>query len=154
VPGLSFGDSEGISTVVQHTNRTNVHAKSTAGRSQGSGEQSLSKISAEGVRCAAADTQKKNVSRVELVKLTGLSAGLITGITHALISKGLVTEALGRPSTAGRKPLALKVRHEAAYVVGVDLGSFYLRVVATDILGNLVYKLRTETRIQRRTPAQ
>jgi len=89
--------------------------------------------------------RKKNVSRVELVKLTGLSAGLITGITHALISKGLVTEALGRPSTAGRKPLALKVRHDAAYVVGVDLGSFYLRVVATDILGNLVYKLRTET---------
>ena len=89
--------------------------------------------------------RKKNVSRVELVKLTGLSAGLITGITHALISKGLVTEALGRPSTAGRKPLALNVRHDAAYVVGVDLGSFYLRVVATDILGNLVYKLRTET---------
>jgi len=104
-----------------------------------------SKISAEGVGCAAADTQKKNVSRVELVKLTGLSAGLITGITHALMSKGLVTEALGRPSTAGRKPLALNVRHDAAYVVGVDLGSFYLRVVATDILGNLVYKLRTET---------
>ena len=67
--------------------------------------------------------RKKNVSRVELVKLTGLSAGLITGITHALISKGLVTEALGRPSTAGRKPLALKVRHDAAYVVGVDLAA-------------------------------
>jgi len=48
----------------------------------------------------------------------------------------------------------INTSHEAAYVVGVDLGSFYLRVVATDILGNLVYKLRTETRIQRRTPAQ
>ncbi len=51
-------------------------------------------------------------------------------------------------------PAKINTSHEAAYVVGVDLGSFYLRVVATDILGNLVYKLRTETRIQRRTPAQ
>src|SRR5437867_11216641 len=48
----------------------------------------------------------------------------------------------------------INTSHEAAYVVGVDLGSFYFRVVATDIVGNLVYKLRTETRIRRRTPAQ
>ncbi len=89
--------------------------------------------------------RKNDVSRVELIELTGFSAGLITGITQALIGKQLVTESPGRPSAAGRKPLALRVRPNAAYVVGVDLGSFYLRVVVTDILGNLVHKLRTET---------
>jgi len=89
--------------------------------------------------------RKNDVSRVELVELTGFSAGLITGITQALIGKQLVTESPGRTSAAGRKPLALRVRHNAAYVVGLDLGSFYLRVVVTDILGNLVHELRTET---------
>ncbi len=89
--------------------------------------------------------KKNDVSRVELVKLTGFSAGLITGITQALIRKKLVTESRGSTNLAGRKPLALRVRHDAAYVVGVDLGSFYLRVVVTDILGNLVHTLRTET---------
>jgi predicted NBD/HSP70 family sugar kinase len=89
--------------------------------------------------------RKNNASRVELIELTGFSAGLITGIIQALIGKRLVTESSGRPSAAGRKPLALRVRHDAAYVVGVDLGSFYLRVVVSDIIGNLVHKLRMET---------
>src|SRR6266567_8052158 len=88
-----------------------------------------------------------DVSRVELVELTGFSAGLITAIVQDLITKGLVTELPGRPSAAGRRPVALKVRHDAAYVIGVDLGSFYLRVVVTDMLGNTVHKLQTETNL-------
>ena len=91
--------------------------------------------------------RKNGVSRVELVQLTGFSAGLITGITQALMGKRLVIESAGRPSASGRKPLALTVRPDSAYVVGVDLGSFNLRVVVTDILGNVVYKLRTETNL-------
>ena len=83
-----------------------------------------------------------HISRVELVKLTGHSAGSITGIVQSLVSKQLVTELHGRPSSAGRKPVALNLRTDAAYVVGVDLGSFYLRVVVTDILGNVLQKLR------------
>jgi predicted NBD/HSP70 family sugar kinase len=91
--------------------------------------------------------RKGNVSRVELVELTGLSAGLITGITQSLIEKRLVTESHGQTSVAGRRPIALNVRRDAAYVVGVDLGSFYLRVVVTDMVGNLVHQRRTETRL-------
>jgi len=89
--------------------------------------------------------RKHNVSRVELVEFTGFSAGLITGITQALIRKRLITETPGLASVAGRKPIALSVRHDAAYVVGVDLGSFYLRVVVTDLQGKLLHKLQTET---------
>ncbi len=89
--------------------------------------------------------RKHNVSRVALVEFTGFSAGLITGITQALIRKRLITETPGLPSVAGRKPIALSIRHDAAYVVGVDLGSFYLRVVVTDLQGKLLHKLQTET---------
>jgi N-acetylglucosamine repressor len=88
-----------------------------------------------------------DVSRVELVKLTGYSAGSITGIVQSLLTKHLVTELQGRPTSAGRKPLALNIRNDAAYVVGVDLGSFYLRVVVTDMLGNILQKIRTETNL-------
>ncbi len=76
-----------------------------------------------------------DVSRVELVKLTGFSAGSVSGIVQSLLTKHLVNELQGRPTSAGRKPLALNIRNDAAYVVGVDLGSFYLRVVVTDMLG-------------------
>lgn len=86
-------------------------------------------------------------SRVELVRLTGYSAGSITAIVQSLLTKRLVTEFPGATSSAGRRPVALALRHDAAYVVGVDLGSFNLRVVVTDMLGNVLQNLRTETKL-------
>src|SRR5947209_4437957 len=91
--------------------------------------------------------RKKDVSRIELVEMTGLSAGLITGITQALLKKGLIKESRKQASAVGRAPIALSVRPDAAYVLGVDLGSFYLRVVVTDLVGNSVHQYRTETRL-------
>jgi glucokinase-like ROK family protein len=91
--------------------------------------------------------RKQNVSRVELIRLTSLSAGSMTGIVQALLQKGLVTENHGRTSPAGRKPIGLQVRHDAAYVVGVDIGSFYLRVVVTDISGTVLHTLKSETNL-------
>ena len=89
----------------------------------------------------------QDLSRVELARLTGFSAGSITGIVQTLLSRQLAAEFHGRPTSAGRRPVALRVRNDAAYVVGVDLGSFYLRVVVTDMLGNVLQKLQTETNL-------
>ena len=91
--------------------------------------------------------RNQDLSRVELVKLTGFSAGSITGIVRALLSRHLATEFRGRASSAGRRPIALRIRNDAAYVVGVDLGSFYTRVVVTDMLGNILQKIKTETNL-------
>jgi len=87
----------------------------------------------------------RNLSRSKLAEITGLSAGLITGITQALLKRGLITESRERTNSAGRTPVALSIRHDAAYVMGVDLGSFYLRIVVTDFVGSVVYSLQTET---------
>lgn len=91
--------------------------------------------------------RRRNLSRVDLVELTGLSAGLITGITQDLIQKRLVTESRAESNSVGRRRSALSIRDDAAHVVGVDLGSYHLRVVVTDIVGNLVHQSRTETRL-------
>lgn len=88
-------------------------------------------------------------SRMELAKQTGSSAGSITAIARRLLAKGLVVES-GQASTQfGRKPVLLRVRNDAAYSVGVDLGSFFLRVVVADMNGNIVHKLQTETELPR-----
>lgn len=91
--------------------------------------------------------QRNKISRMELAKQTGSSAASITAIAHRLISKRLIVES-GQGSThLGRKPVLLSVRNDAGYVVGVDLGSFFVRVVVADINGNLVYKIQTETEL-------
>lgn len=90
---------------------------------------------------------QQNISRTELVRQSGFSGGLVSEITQRLITKRLVAPSAPRPSSAGRKALGLTLRHDAAYVIGVDLGSYYLRVVVTDIVGNVVLKSQTQTRL-------
>ncbi len=91
--------------------------------------------------------QKNKISRMELAKQTGSSAASITAIAHRLIGKHLIVES-GQGSThLGRKPVLLSVRNDAAYVIGVDLGSFFVRVVVADINGNLIHKIQAETEL-------
>lgn len=90
---------------------------------------------------------KRNVSRIELSKHTGLSAPSITAIVQNLIERGLVAESGHNSSALGRKPVSLSLRDDAGFLAGVDLGSFFTRVVVTNIRGTLVYKEEFETRM-------
>jgi glucokinase-like ROK family protein len=91
--------------------------------------------------------EKNKISRIDLAKRTGSSAASITAIAHRLIHKGVIVESGQESTQFGRKPVLLSVRNDAAYVVGVDLGSFFIRVVITDINANPVYKLQAETQL-------
>jgi len=88
-----------------------------------------------------------NISRIALAKHTGLSPASIGGIVNRLLRKGLVVESGQTSSGQGRKPVSLVVRSDAAYLVGVDIGSYMLRVVVTDLLGRCIYKTETESRL-------
>ncbi len=81
-----------------------------------------------------------NNSRLELARVADLSPSSITAIVQRLIKKGLVIESEPSSSQLGRRPIPLQIRSDAAYLVGVDLGSFFLRVVITDVNGEIVYK--------------
>jgi predicted NBD/HSP70 family sugar kinase len=86
-------------------------------------------------------------SRLELARKTGLSPASLTSIVQSLINRGLVVERAAVSSGLGRRPVRLEIRGDAAYLVGVDIGSFYLRVVITDINGNIVYQHQSRTTI-------
>lgn len=90
---------------------------------------------------------KQNISRVDLVRQSGFSGGLVSEITQRLISKRLVAETAPRASKSGRKAVGLTLRRDAAHVIGVDMGSYYLRVVVTDLVGNVVFKSQDQTRL-------
>jgi predicted NBD/HSP70 family sugar kinase len=88
---------------------------------------------------------KRSISRIELSKQTGLSAASMTAIVQNLIDRGLVVESGHNSSAFGRKPVSLSLRDDAGFLVGVDLGSFYTRVVVTDMRGTPVYRQESET---------
>jgi predicted NBD/HSP70 family sugar kinase len=87
------------------------------------------------------------ISRIELARQTGLSAALVGGVVGRLVGKGLVVETGPGSTRVGRKPVALSLRNDIAYLVGVDVGSFLLRVVITDFLGRSICATETETRM-------
>jgi predicted NBD/HSP70 family sugar kinase len=90
---------------------------------------------------------RSNYSRLDLARKTGLSPALITSIVRGLIERELVSEAPAVSSLVGRKPIPLEIRGDAGYVIGVDIGSYYSRVVITDMKGGIVYKHQIETGI-------
>jgi predicted NBD/HSP70 family sugar kinase len=85
------------------------------------------------------------LSRAEIVKLTGLSAGLISAVVRRLIARDLVVESGLEPSKLGRRRVALKLCAGTAYTVGVEIGTFFLRIVVNDLAGNVCHKLETRT---------
>jgi glucokinase-like ROK family protein len=88
-----------------------------------------------------------NHSRLELARKTNLSPAAITSIVQGLINKRLVVEGSATSSSVGRKPVPLQIRHYAAYLIGVDIGSFYLRVVVTDMNGTIQYQHQSKTNL-------
>jgi predicted NBD/HSP70 family sugar kinase len=89
----------------------------------------------------------RSISRMELAKKTSLSAASITAIVRDLIDRALVMESGHNSSAVGRRPVSLSIRDTAGFLVGVDLGSFYTRVVVTDIQGTVVFKQESQSGI-------
>ena len=110
-------------------------------------KRALSKTARKEMRLLRPIHSNQNVSRVELAKRTGASAGSMTAMVQRLIARRLVVESGKGETNAGRKPVSLSLRHDLGYVVGVDLGSFFLRVIVADILGNICHQIETETRM-------
>ncbi len=89
----------------------------------------------------------QNYSRLDLARRTGLSPALITSIVRNLIAHNLVSEAPAVSSLVGRKPIPLEIRADAGHLIGVDIGSFYSRVVIADMNGRIIHQDQIETRI-------
>jgi predicted NBD/HSP70 family sugar kinase len=79
---------------------------------------------------------RPSISRVELAKEARLSTAAITGIVNSLHERGLLVEGASSSAGVGRKRIGLWLRPELGYVVGVDLGTFNLRVAVTDVNGS------------------
>jgi predicted NBD/HSP70 family sugar kinase len=79
---------------------------------------------------------RPSISRVELAREAGLSTAAITGIVSSLHGRGLLMEGASSSSSVGRKRIGLWLRPELGCVVGIDLGTFNLRIAVTDLNGS------------------
>ena len=63
------------------------------------------------------------ISRVDIAKLTGLTAPTITNISGKLIEAGIISEYMIGEYSGGRRPILLKTNPETANMVIADIRS-------------------------------
>ncbi len=90
-----------------------------------------------------------SISRVELSKLSGLSSAAITGVVSSLIQKGFLVEERASAKVIGRKRVGLSLRSSLGCVIGIDLGTFNLRIVVTDLNGEILASRQERTEMGR-----
>lgn len=73
------------------------------------------------------------ISRTEVARLSGLSPATISGITSDFVASGLVHEMGEGESTGGRRPVLLRLNHQAGFVVGVKLMEHAITSALTDL---------------------
>jgi predicted NBD/HSP70 family sugar kinase len=81
--------------------------------------------------------KNRDISRVRLAELTGLSATTISNLVADLLDRGIVTEeGTKQPESrrkVGRPRTALRLAPEARHAVGVHIGVSQVRVAVTDL---------------------
>lgn len=87
------------------------------------------------------------VTRSELVELTGMSRSTVNQAVGRLLADGRVTESLtpgqGRGSGSGRPAARLKAVAAGAPVAGIDFGHNHVHVAVADALGTVIADERT-----------
>ena len=82
--------------------------------------------------------QKERISRVELVKETGLTSGTITNLVQELVEHGVVREIGAVSSTVGRRRIQLQLDDVLHRIIGIDIGRTSYAVVMTDLAGRII----------------
>ncbi len=92
-------------------------------------------------------------SKADLVRLSGLSAPTVSsGVLH-LENLGLIEFVGEGESSGGRPPGLLRFKATHGYVAAVDIGGTRLRMMMTDLNGEIVTQWSTVLLKQQKTPA-
>ncbi len=85
-----------------------------------------------------------SLTRVELARITGLTAPAIANITKRLLQDGLIEEAGQRRGGRGQPPTKLVVRRDACYSIGVNIDRDHITIVLVDFSGQTLARVSEE----------
>ena len=83
---------------------------------------------------------KGPINKVEIARVTDLSIPTVMKLTDVFIRNGLVRMIGKGESNGGKRPELLEFIPDAYYIVGVDVGRSKMKVVVTDLGGNIISK--------------
>jgi predicted NBD/HSP70 family sugar kinase len=88
---------------------------------------------------------RQPISRVDLVKATGLRAGTVSVIVNRLRRASVIHEGEAAPSSGGRPAKYLQINPEKAYVVGISIGVHQTVYGVSDFNGRILNQRTVRT---------
>lgn len=82
--------------------------------------------------------ETSDISRADLVRLTGLTAPTVSRIVGFLVEQGVVTESPGSSTGVGRKPVVLHFNGRSRYIVAIDFSWAHVRTALMDLGGGIL----------------
>ena len=82
----------------------------------------------------------KQLTRKDLAQKAGLSNLTVAKIITSLIAEGTVIETETLNTKKGRKPLFLSPNPDYSYVIGIDVGSYSIKIGVVDFSGRIIEK--------------
>ena len=90
----------------------------------------------------------KEITRSEIIRLSGLSAPTVTRIVESLVRLNLIqTEGLGS-SVGGRPPQLIRFRSKENFVIGIDLGATFIRSALSNLDGEFIFEIHLPTNLK------
>jgi predicted NBD/HSP70 family sugar kinase len=81
---------------------------------------------------------KRELTKQEIAKETGLSIPTVINITNELIEEGLLEESGVGQSSGGRKPIIITFNPNSKYSFGVEINSKYIRIILINLDANIL----------------
>lgn len=79
-----------------------------------------------------------SMSKADLARRLGMSFPAISANVKILIEQGHVRESGEGDNSLGRKSMLLSFNEEMGFVIGVDIGRFWIRVMVADLMGKVL----------------
>jgi glucokinase-like ROK family protein len=91
---------------------------------------------------------EKEITRAEIIQLSGLSAPTVTRIVESLVQLNLIqTDGIGS-SIGGRRPQLIHFHSKENYVIGIDLRATFIRSVLSNLDGEFIFEIHVPTNLK------
>lgn len=92
---------------------------------------------------------EKEITRADIIRISGLSAPTITRIVEYLVQVNLIkTDGIGS-SIGGRPPQLIHFNSKENYVIGIDLGATFIRSALSNLDGDFIFEIHVPTNLRK-----
>ncbi len=93
--------------------------------------------------------KNKEITRSEIIQLSGLSAPTVTRIVDNLVNMKLIqTDGIGS-SIGGRRPQLIHFNSKNNYVIGIDIGGTFIRSALSNLDGEFIIEIHVPTNLKK-----